>query len=245
MFSRRWIPILLVGFFLIAGCGGGSNPATPPDGWQTTEARWWQEGADTSHVFPNLDSLTTMGILDQKVSVAQGGEVTQEQFIMAIKQSLLPLYRNNPMVVDSLFEEYAAPKLEDVDLSGSIIGEKGQLKSKILNKNQKGAYEAITEYFREPQREASPDITWPDSLRSEEHAGIVKLQVHLSPEGEGDNAVAQADAVEVLSGTHPTLDKIALKAATNATWEPAYLLEDNSWTPIESWVRFNVPFQMR
>ncbi len=246
MFSTRWIPILLVGFFLVAGCGGGSDPTAPPDGWQTTETRWWQEGVDTSQVFPNLDSLTTMGVVDQKMSVVGGGEVTQEQFLVAIKQSLLPLYRNNPTVVDSLFEEYAAPKLKDVDLSGNIIGKKGQLKSKILNKNQKRAYEAITEYFREPQREQSPDdIRWPDSLRSKEHAGIVELQVHLSPEGEGDNAVARANAVEVLSGTHPTLNKIALKAATNATWEPAYVLRDGNWTPIESWVRFNVPFQMQ
>jgi len=186
-----------------------------------------------------------MGVLDQEARLGQRSTVSRAQFNAAIKKSLVELYRNNPMVVDSLFEEYATPQLEDVDLSGDIVGEKGQLRSKILNKNQKRAYEAITEYFREPQREASPDISWPDSLRSEEYSGIVKLQVHLTVDGEGENAVSRADAVEVLSGTNPTLDKIAMKAATNATWQPAYLLEDDSWTPIESWVRFNVPFQMR
>ena len=245
MFSTRCIATLLVGFVLTVGCGGESSSTAPPDGWETTDARWWTSGVDTSRVFLNLDSLTTMGVLDQEARLGQRSTVSRAQFNAAIKKSLVELYRNNPMVVDSLFEEYATPQLEDVDLSGDIVGEKGQLRSKILNKNQKRAYEAITEYFREPQREASPDIAWPDSLRSEEYSGIVKLQVHLTVDGEGENAVSRADAVEVLSGTHPTLDKIAMKAATNATWQPAYLLEDDSWTPIESWVRFNVPFQMR
>ena len=245
MFSTRCIATLLVGFVLTVGCGGESSSTAPPDGWETTDTRWWTSGVDTSRVFLNLDSLTTMGVLDQEARLGQRSTVSRAQFNAAIKKSLVELYRNNPMVVDSLFEEYATPQLEDVDLSGDIVGEKGQLRSKILNKNQKRAYEAITEYFREPQREASPDIAWPDSLRSEEYSGIVKLQVHLTVDGEGENAVSRADAVEVLSGTHPTLDKIAMKAATNATWQPAYLLEDDSWTPIESWVRFNVPFQMR
>jgi hypothetical protein len=150
------------------------------------------------------------------------------------------------MVVDSLFEEYAAPQLAEVDLSGQVLGDQGQLESDLLNKNQKMAYQAINEYFREPQREQSPDnIVWPDSLRSEENSGIVELQVHLTVDGEGENAVSRADAVEVLSGPHPTLNRIALKAATQATWQPAYILEDGNWTPIDSWVRFDIPFQMR
>jgi len=246
MYSTRWIATFLVGLFLVAGCGGGSSPTAPPDGWQTSEMRWWKEGVDTSQAFPNLDSLTTMGVVDQKMTMQRSGEITQEQFNVAIKESLLRLYRNNPTIVDSLFEEYAAPQLEGVDLGGGIVNEKGQLKEKILNKNQKKAYEAITEYFREPQRQQSPDnIVWPDSLRSEEHAGIVELQVHLAVEGEGDNAVSRADAVEVLSGPHPTLSAIAMKAATEATWQPAYVLDDGNWTPVDSWVRFDIPFQMR
>jgi hypothetical protein len=246
MFSTRFFATLLVGIFLVAGCGGGSNPAAPPDGWETTEMRWWKSGVDTSQVFPDLDSLPTMGVIDEEMSTMESGQVTNEQFEAAIKKSLIKLYRNNPMIVDSLFEEYAAPQFEDVDLSGDIVGNQGTLKSKILNENQKMAYEAITEYFREPQRQKSPDnIIWPDSLRSEENSGVVKLQVHLTVEGEGDNAVARANAVEVLSGTDPTLNRIAMKAATEATWQPAYVLEDDSWTPVESWVRFDIPFQMR
>lgn len=246
MFSLRWISPLLTGLFLIAGCSGGGDPTAPPDGWQTTEMRWWAEGVDTSEVFRNLESLSAMGVLDEGAKLQPGGTVSQEQFNTAIKQSLVRLYRNNPMVVDSLFEEYAAPKLENADLSGEIVEESGKLKTKILENNKKAAYDAISEYFREPERTKSPDnIMWPDSLRSSEYTGVVELQVHLGVEGEGDNAVSRPDAVEVLSGTHPTLNKIALRAATQAVWQPAYLLRDGNWTPVDSWVRFSIPFQMR
>lgn len=245
MFSTRCIATLLVGAFLMLGCSGGGNPADPPDGWQTTETRWWEEGVDTAEVFRDLDSLSTMGVSGGEVQLASDGNITREQFNAAIKRSLVRLYRNNPMIVDSLFEEHAAPQLEDVDLSGDILGEKGQLDSKILNKNQKRAYEAITEYFDEPSRDQDPDIIWPDSLRSSEYTGVVSLQVHLSPEGEGREATATANAVEVLSGTHPTLDRIAMRAATQAVWTPAFLLRDGEWVPVESWVRFNIPFQMQ
>jgi hypothetical protein len=246
MFSIRSIAAALLACLFIVGCGGGSSPTAPPDGWQTSDMRWWEDGVDTSAVFMNLDSLSTMGVSDAGAQLSADGDVTQEQFQAAIKRSLLRLYRNNPMVVDSLFEEYAAPQLAEVDLSGQVLGDQGQLESDLLNKNQKMAYQAINEYFREPQREQSPDnIVWPDSLRSEENSGIVELQVHLTVDGEGENAVSRADAVEVLSGPHPTLNRIALKAATQATWQPAYILEDGNWTPIESWVRFDIPFQMR
>ncbi|MFB6099330.1 MAG: hypothetical protein ABEK84_09525 [Salinibacter sp.] len=245
MFSTRYIAPLLVGLFLITGCGGGGNPAAPPDGWETTDTRWWKQGVDTSQVFPNLDSLTTMGIIDEKVSLTGGEEVTREQFEVAIKRSLIPLYRNNPTIVDSLFEKYAAPKLKKADLSGSVVNEKGQLKSKLRNKYQKMAYKAISAHFREPQRTQAPEIRWPDSLRAEKYTGIVKLQVHLSPQGTGDKAIAKPDAIKIRSGPHPTLSKIAAKATTKARWEPAYLLKDSTWTPVESWVRFDVPFQMR
>ena len=246
MLSIRSIAAALLVCLFIVGCGGGSSPTAPPDGWQTSDMRWWEEGVDTSAVFMNLDSLSTMGVSDAGAQLSADGDVTQEQFQAAIKRSLLRLYRNNPMVVDSLFEEYAAPQLAEVDLSGQVLGDQGQLESDLLNKNQKMAYQAINEYFREPQREQSPDnIVWPDSLRSEENSGIVELQVHLTVDGEGENAVSRADAVEVLSGPHPTLNRIALKAATQATWQPAYILEDGNWTPIDSWVRFDIPFQMR
>lgn len=233
----RWIATVLTGLFLVLGCSGGGNPAAPPDGWQTTDTRWWKDGADTSKVFHNLDSLTSMGVVEETTKLAPGSEVTQETFNAAIKRSLIRLYRNNPMIVDSLFEEYAAPKLEGVDLGGDLFSDNGQLKPKILQGNKKKAYEAITEYFREPQRQkGASNIPYPDSLRRDEEAsGEVELQVHIDTSG-------AVNAVEVTRSVHPTLDAIAMKAATRTQWEPAYVLVDGEWKPRPAWVRFPITF---
>lgn len=231
----RWTATILVGFFLMLGCGGGGNPAAPPDGWQTADSRWWQQGLDSSEVFRNLDSLSTMGV-GEAVKMTPGGTISQEQFQAAIKQSLLRLYRNNPTIVDSLFEEYAAPQLEEVNLSGQVVAKGGELKTKILQKNKKAAYEAITEYFREPQRQKGAELMYPDSLRRDEEAsGEVQLQVHIDTTG-------AVNAVEVIEGVHPTLDAIAMKAATQTVWEPAYLLVDGEWRARPAWARFSVTY---
>lgn len=236
MFMMRWTATLLTGFLLLIGCSGGGNPAAPPDGWQATETRMWEEGVDTAEVFKNLDSLSTMGVVDARPKISTSGDVSHDQFVAAIKQSLLKLYRNNPALVDSLFKKHAAPQLEDVDLSGDVVGEGGQLKPDLLQKNKKTAYEAITEYFREPQRKEGADLVYPDSLRRDEEAsGEVQLQVHIDSSG-------SVDAVQVLRGAHPTLDAIAMKAATKTVWEPAYQLVDGEWQGRSSWARFSVNF---
>lgn len=235
MFMTRWAATFLVGFFLVLGCGGGGDPAAPPSGWQSADSRWWSEDVDSSEVFRDLDSLSAMGVTGT-ATMSPGGTVTQEQFQGAIKRSLVRLYRNNPTVIDSLFEEYASPQLEGVDLSGQVVGENGQLKSKILDKNQKTAYEAITEYYREPQRQEDASLQYPDSLRqSEEASGEVELQVHIDSTG-------SVNAVEVLEGVHPTLDAIAMRAATQTVWEPAYVLRDGEWRPQHAWARFSVNY---
>lgn len=231
----RWMAAILTGAFLIVGCGGGGNPAEAPEGWQQSETRMWKNGVDTSVVFQNLDSLTTMGVLDADAQITSSS-VSQEQFVAAIKQSLVKLYRNNPTIVDTLFEQHAAPQLEDVDLSGEVLGDAGQLKPELLQPNKKAAYEAITEYFREPQRKQGASIVYPDSLRRDEEAsGEVSLQVHIDSSG-------SIDAVQVLRSVHPTLDAIAMKAATQTVWEPAYQLVDGEWQGRPAWARFAINF---
>lgn len=236
MFSMRWFALVLTGFFLTLGCGG-QNPTAPPSGWQTTETRWWQEGLDTAEVFRNLEDLVAMGVVDEKVALESGGQLSQEQFTRTIKQTLLPLYRNDPETVDSLFTEYAAPKLQDADLGGDILTQEGALKTKISDKYQQMAYKAINEHYREPQQqELASDIMYPDTLRSVE--GTLELQAHVDTTG-------RIDAIEVLQSVHPTLDAIGMKASiTGATWEPAYLLQDREWVPQSAWVRFSIPFQV-
>lgn len=236
MFSMRWMAPILTGFLLVIGCSGGGNPAAPPSGWQATDTRMWKDGVDTSEVFRNLETLNAMGVTDA-AKIASGDEVTQKQFVAAVKQSLVKLYRHNPTIVDSLFEKYALPKVKEADLSGDLIGKNGKLKPKLLQPNKEKAYKAITEYFTRPERKEAPsNIAYPDSLRRDEEAsGRVKLQVHIDTTG-------AVDAVEAVQAVHPTLNRIAMKAATQTTWVPAYLQQDRRQKPVPSWARFAVPF---
>jgi hypothetical protein len=195
----------------------------------------WSEGLDTTRVFRNLENLTTMGITDEELSLSPG-EISREQFEGAIKRSLVRLYRNNPEVVDSLFEAHAIDELADAELGEDAVQESGQLKPKLLQTYKKRAYEAITDNFREPQREEGADLVYPDSLRqSEEASGSVELQVHIDTSG-------AVNAVEAIQTAHPTLDAIAMRAATQTTWEPAYVMREGAWVPETSWARFSVNF---
>lgn len=239
MVATRWIAIALTGLLFMFGCGE-DDPTVPPSDWEGTETRWWQEDVDTSEVFRNLEDLTTMGIVDEEeLTLSQGGSITQEQFENAIKQSLLRLYRNDPETVDSLFEEYAAPQLQDADLSGDVVQSDGEIDSKLLQEYKKTAYDAINEHYREPQsKESVSGLPYPDSLRTEETSGEVILQAHINTDG-------RVDAVEVVQSVHPVLDAIAMRAsATQTTWEPAYVLRDGEWEPSGSWVRSTVPYRM-
>lgn len=238
MVATRWIAVTLTGLLFIFGCGSG-DPTTPPSDWEATETRWWHEDVDTSEVFQDLEDLTAMGIVDEEeMALSQGGNVTQEQFNNAIKQSLVALYRNDPETVDSLFEEYAAPKLQEADLSGDVVQSNGEIDAKLLQKYKKTAYDAINEHYREPQnQEGVSGLEYPDSLRTEETSGEVVLQAHVNTDG-------QVDAVEVVQSVHPTLDAIAMRASTQTTWEPAYVLRDGEWEPKGSWVRSTVPYRI-
>lgn len=237
MAATRWIAIPLTGLLLIlAGCGGGSGPAAPPSGWEASETRMWKEGVDTSEVFRDLNSLSSMGILEEDFALSSG-QITQEQFTNAIKQSLENLYRTNPTLVDSLFKEHAASELEGADLSGNVIAD-GQLEPKLLNEYKKAAFKEIEDHYRQPQlKEGVSGITYPDTLRTEENSGRVEIQMHIDSTG-------AVDAVEVIEGTHPTLDAIAMKAATETTWEPGYVRRGagEEWKPKPGWGRSPIDF---
>ena len=243
MSATRWIACTLAALLLaLAGCSSGGSPADPPSGWNAAETRWWKDGVDTSTVFRDLNSLSAMGFGAEEMSISSSG-ITQEQFNNSIKRSLLKLYRNNPEVVDSLFEAHALDSLQAVDLSGDIVTEEGQLKMDTENEFKNKAYKAINEYFREPQPTKSDvQLVYPESLRTEEASGNVELQVHLAVEGEGDNVTGVPDAVEVIEGAHPTLNAIAMKGATQRRWNPAYVQVEREWQPIDAWVRFSVNF---
>jgi hypothetical protein len=232
MSASRSIAALLTGcLLLLAGCGGGGggNPAAPPSGWQLSESRMWKEGVDTSEVFRNLENLSGMGVLEEDFALSPSG-VNQEQFQKAIKRSLEKLYRSNPTIIDSLFEEHAVSELEGADLSNAV--EEGQLKPKLLTQYKKSAFEAIKAHYRQPQLQENASIkSIPDSLRTEENSGRFELQVHVDTTG-------NVDAVKVVNGAHPTFNALLMNAATRTTWQAGCLQENDQCTKkIPGWGR--------
>jgi hypothetical protein len=237
MVAPRWIAPTLTGLLLLlAGCGGGgSNPAAPPSGWNATETRMWAPDADTAAVFRNMSSLETMGILDGEVTLS-AGSISQEQFRMAVKRSLVELYRSNPTIVDSLFEEHAVPVLQDADLGADVVQD-GEVKKKVLDKYRKKAFQAVQDHYEQPKiQQGITGLPYPDSLRTEENSGRVEVQVHVTAEG-------TVNAVEVVEGTHPVLNAIIMRAAaTETTWNPAYVTEGQNQTPYPGWGRLSTNF---
>lgn len=227
--ASRVLSFLLI-VALIAGCSSGSE-TDPPGGWSAEEDRWWAEGVDTSTAFRSLDSLEAMGISTDETMAASLEQINPDQLAQAVKNELIALYRNQPEIVDSLFEEYARPDLEEAE-----PGEDMEL-ADFVQQQTNESYKAITEHFQEPQQgEQDLSITYPDSLRSEETSGAVSMQLYLDEEG-------TPQAVELLEGVHPVLNAIAMRAATQTEWEPAYVMEDGDWQAIPSWARFGFTFQ--
>lgn len=235
MAATRWIAISLTGLLLIlAGCSEGGSPADPPPGWEATETRMWDVEVDTSYAFQNMEGLSAMGILDEEVTLS-AGSISQEQFQNAIKRSLEELYRTNPQIVDSLFEAYAVPELEGFNLGGDAV-EGGELKTKVLEKARQAAFKAIDKHYDQPTiQEGITGLPYPDSLRTEDNSGRVEVQLHV-------NANGQVDAVEVIEGNDPTLNAIVMKAATETTWQPAYVTEDQEQVPHDGWGRLSTNF---
>lgn len=226
------LTVLLIVFFL-TGCSSGGDNANVPSGWQSDDGRWWQEGVDTTQVFRNLETLQDMGITEEPQIASLEGTIGQEQFVRAVKEELTPLYRHRPELIDSLFQEHVQADLEDVSI--------GEEPEKTVKKHRNEAYKTLNDHFQEPRTRLSlgqdVPVIYPDTLRREETSGRVQMQVYLNGEG-----VPQA--VELLEGVHPTLDKIGMNAATRMRWEPAQLMQDGEWVGIPSWVEFIVNFQM-
>lgn len=197
---------------LLAGCGGGAPDLGPPEGWvaEGTE-RWWREGVDTSAAFRDLESFETMG-----VGMRPEGPVHRN-----VQRQFLPLYRNNPEVVDSLFGAVVVPMV-DRDAPQ-------EERDAFVRQVRRRLYER----FQEPELlpEPSAPIAFPDSLRARGVSGEVRLQVYLDAEG-------VPLAIEKLAGVDPTLDAIVMRAYTQRRWRPAYLLG----VGIPAWVRSEVTF---
>ncbi len=221
---------------LLAGClSQNEGPAGPPEGWTGDALHWWRLGVDTVGVFRDLETLDAM--TDSGVTyaadfvLAHDQQLAGEMIARATKESLIRIFRNEPEVVDSLFRAFVIPKIQKEKISGDPRD--------LVRQFKKDGYKIIRRHFREPRTTRilgkEIQVAYPDSLRRPELAGSVDMQVHLDTTG-------SPDAIELLSGLHPVLDEIALRATTEMRWQPAYLLDIGKSDPIPSWARFSVTF---
>jgi TonB family protein len=224
---------------LLVGCGadGEQIELDPPEGWTSADVRWWRSDLDTTGIFRNLETLQSMEVAGNDVvyaasnATAVQNEVARQRLARAVKQTLLPLYRTEPQVVDSLFENYVTPKILEAKLSSDLGTE--------VDRFKKQGYRTITRLYREPRTilHLGPDIPvpYPDSLRAKRIGGQVRVQASVNEEGE-------PMAIEIIEGVHPVLDAIALRVTTEMRWQPAYLLRGGKARPLPSWTRFKVHF---
>ena len=222
----------------LAGClTEESIPLDVPEGWENEGAFWWRTHVDTAGVFRNLETLLSMGIQPPSGTYPVPGQTTntdrlaRRQIITHVKESLIPLFRNHPLVVDSLFERYVVPKMAGVRINGDV--------RPVIKQYKLEGYRTIARHFREPYSMTKMGIDIPvpipDSLREKSIVGRVFMQVYISADGE-------PLAIKTLQGVHPVLDRIAVRAMTQMKWQPAYLLIKNKARAIASWARFNVDF---
>lgn len=205
-------------FLVLIGCESEPDLG-PPEGWVAEGDRWWQEGVDTSVAFRDLETFAAMDLSDGPEGKRPEGPAHRN-----VQQQFLPLYRNQPEVVDSLFTAIAVP----------MIDERAQEEDRdALVRDINRAFNRVFFYPR-PAPDQTVTIAYPDSLRSAGVGGDVKMQVYLSEEGE-------PLAIKLVDGVHPTLDLIAMDATARKRWMPASVRgqEMRSW--VRSVLGFNVP----
>lgn len=228
---------------LLISVGCATQPAipiAPPTSWTSdaTGTRWWVAAAtDTSHIFRNLETLDAMGAEDAYLlDATPGGDahtLARRKLAVLVKQSLLPLYRNRPDVVDSLFVRFVVPRMADAQVRGDVRPEVERLKLE--------GYRIVGRHFRAPYplTKLGTDIPVPvpDSLQFPEFNGTVLMQVSV-------DTLGAPSGIELISGVHPVLNRIAMRATTDMRWQPAYVIRQGKSVPIASWARFKVRFEM-
>ena len=235
--KRFFLLITFLGLALYGCADDSSKLDGPPEGWEGGTTRWWLAGSDTTNFFRDLESLESMGVMGSDLVYLSQGTVGSEkevraQFKKAVKQSLIRVYRNEPAIVDSLFETYLTPRIEKVTFTSDPGGD--------VEKFKQESYKFLRLYhFRAPITKlklgTDVPVIYPDSLRMQDISGEVKLQVHLDTDG-------APQSVELLEGVHPLLDLSAMEATTRMRWLPAYVEHDGDWKAIPSWARFRIKF---
>lgn len=238
----RLFSVILVLFgVLLSGSGCQEDehiPVSVIKGWDGNSTYWWQIGADTTGAARALETMDDMGVpgshlllasLDGRNSLDRN--LAQRKFNQYVKESLIELFRNQPEIVDSLFDRFVIPKLQGLNLEGDV--------QPLIKQYQREAYRILARHFRYPRTltrlGVDIPVPVPDSLREQGISGFVFMQIKLNKEG-------VPVSVLKLGGVHPVLDRIAMRAVTQMRWQPAYLLKGGKSHPVPSWTRLKVRF---
>ncbi len=235
---KRFSTLLFVLFFSF-GCGEqGPYELGPPEGWQAANNIWWSAGTDTTGKVRDLSTLQTMGVRNSDIvyasspSVARQRSVRIEQYRYALKNELIQLFRNHPVIVDSLFEAYVMPVIRDYNMTGDVDADLAKLKLT--------GFRTIRRHYHEPRVLQNEDlqIPHPDSLAHQGIGGKVTVQVYIDEAG-------NVTTLHLVKSVHPVLDDITMRLATASSWEPAYILRGGKSDAIPSWARYNLNFPIR
>jgi hypothetical protein len=174
MCHKKYVSIVL--FLMLVAYIGGCTPSesvetSVPEGWETNGTYWWRTGFDTTDVFRNLDTFADMGVGNVGITFVANAQASnrsgspQDIFERRVQRSLIRLYRNQPMLVDSLFERYVRPSLAgkgDPDKMDALV-----------DQYQRKSYGVIRNHFQEPQTALilgkDVEVPYPDSLVLVEH----------------------------------------------------------------------------
>lgn len=222
--KRLFSVSLIVPLIFLVGCGTGTESG-PPAGWEQAEGRWWSPDVDTTRAFRDLSTLEAME------AVAEEGSEEANYVERRVRAELRPLFRNNPQVIDSLFDAYVVSLIADA-------GE-GDVEEQVQQFKNEG-YQALRKHYREPrpalQLGEDVPLTYPDSLRQQDVGGRVRMQVYLDAEG-------APQAIKLIESVHPVLDQKAMTAASQMRWEPAGVRAGGEWRYIPAWTRYSINFR--
>ena len=201
-----WMGIgFLIGIWVLApGCTPSTPEAADPVGWEVEGPRWWRAGMDTSGLFRKLDTFEEMGVQPVQVVFGYGQGTLGAQLALLVQRRLLPLYRNQPAAVDSLFRRYVGPRIERDARSDSHPED--QVEPFVQD-----AYRIIARHFREPRALSTigtdiPLPGLPDSLKDK--SGRVGMQIVV-------DTLGRSVTIELLDAVHPELDRIAMRALSD------------------------------
>jgi predicted small lipoprotein YifL len=201
--------------FVLAACGDRGPVLDPPEGWQTDgDARWWRADADPDRAFRDLSGFETMGLSER-----EDGLRPESPTVRNVQRRFLPIYRNHPEAVDSVFGAAIVPL---VNREASPADDEAT-RERLISQANRRLHQAFYPAQGRPREAAA--IVIPDSLR-ETVAGRVLLQIYLDAEG-------LPAAIERLEGVHPTVDALVMRNFAERTWQPAHL----NGRPVASWVR--------